>query len=76
MKIEWNEEKNRLNILVRGLDFADAHEIFEKPILISQDKRKDYGEDRFVGMGFIKGRVMVIVFTRRRPDIITYIPRI
>jgi uncharacterized DUF497 family protein len=61
---------------VRGLDFADAHEIFEKPILISQDKRKDYGEDRFVGMGFIKGRVMVIVFTRRRPDIITYIPRI
>ena len=73
MKFEWNEEKNRLNIRKHGLDFADAEEIFESPILISKDDRKNYGENRFVGMGYIKGRVMVLIFTKREPNIIRII---
>lgn len=73
MKFEWNEEKNRLNIKERGLDFADAHEIFKSEMLINQDNRMDYGEDRFIGIGYIRGRVMITVFTKREPNIIRII---
>lgn len=73
MKFEWNEEKNRLNIQERGLDFADAHEIFESIMLINQDNRRNYGEDRFIGIGYLRGRVMIIVFIKREPNIIRII---
>ena len=45
------------------MDFADAHQVFDAPMLIDVDDRKDYGEERFVGMGFLKNFVVVIVFT-------------
>lgn len=73
MKFEWNEEKNRLNIRKHGLDFFDAHKIFESPMLMNQDNRKDYGEDRFIGAGYINGRAMIIVFTKREPNTIRII---
>jgi len=73
MKFEWHEEKNRMNIQKHGIDFADAHEIFESTMLINQDSRINYGENRFIGVGYIRGRLMVIVFTKRKPNIIRVI---
>lgn len=73
MKFEWHEEKNFLNIRKHGIDFADAHEIFESTMLINQDSRMNYGEDRFVGIGYIRSRVMVIIFAKREPNIIRVI---
>lgn len=66
MKFEWNSKKNEINIRERGIDFADAKEMFEHDLLVIQDTRKNYGESRFIGMGYIQGRLMVIVFTKRR----------
>jgi len=63
---EWDESKNKTNIAKRDLDFADAWQIFDAPMLVRIDNRKDYGEKRFVGIGFLKNLVVVIVFTE--PD--------
>lgn len=63
MKFVWNELKNRENIRKHGIDFKDAVEIFRYPILTIIDNRLDYGEERWVGIGFMKGIVTVIVYT-------------
>jgi len=46
MKFEWDKRENQANIEKHGLDFADAHKVFEAPMLVKLDERKDYGEDR------------------------------
>jgi uncharacterized protein len=62
---EWDEIKNQTNIKRHGIDFHDAALVFEQPMLISPDDRKDYGERRFVGLGLLFEVVIVIVFTKR-----------
>ena len=73
MRFEWDKTKNERNIRDRSLDFADAPEMFGSPMLVLPDARKDYREDRYIGVGTGKGRVMVVVFTQRRPDVIRII---
>jgi uncharacterized DUF497 family protein len=65
VRFEWDEEKNRENIDKHGLSFADASEIFDGPMLTAPDTREDYGEDRLIGVGFLKNFVAVIVYTER-----------
>ncbi|WP_138502078.1 BrnT family toxin [Nostoc sp. PA-18-2419] len=66
MKFEWDEQKNQANIEKHGLDFADAPRMFNLPLRISLDERQNYGEDRWIGLGILDGRVVVVVFTE--PD--------
>jgi uncharacterized DUF497 family protein len=73
VNFEWDEEKRRANIIAHGLDFADSWEIFEGPMLVGSDERKDYGEDRWIGIGLLKAVVVVIVFTERGEDTIRVI---
>jgi uncharacterized DUF497 family protein len=73
MNFEWNEEKNEENIRKHHLDFADAREIFEAPMLVGIDARKDYGEIRQIGIVFLKNFIVVIVFTEQNNDIIRII---
>ena len=49
----------------RGLDFVEAERMFESPMLTALDTRQDYGEDRWIGVGFSNGRVLVVAFTER-----------
>jgi len=72
-QFEWDETKNRSNIRKHGFDFADAKQMFEGILLVHPDARKDYGENRWIGIGMIRGRVAVIVFTERGPQIIRVI---
>ena len=46
-----------------GIDFIDAIEMFQHPLLASIDKRNNYGEERWVGIGILKGIIAVIVYT-------------
>lgn len=46
MNFEWDKNKNETNIECHGIDFCDAYLIFEHPMLIKTDTRKDYGEKR------------------------------
>jgi len=72
-RFEWDENKNRQNIRKHGFDFADAEEMFGGILLFSPDVRKDYGESRWVGIGTIRGRTAVVVFTERGPETIRII---
>jgi uncharacterized DUF497 family protein len=69
MQFEWDEQKNRTNIRKHGLDFADAWEIFTLPMLTALDDREDYGEDRWIGIGMLKSRVVVIAYTEHQDTI-------
>jgi uncharacterized DUF497 family protein len=62
MQFQWDPKKNRENIRKHGLDFADAFEVFEGPLIARPDTRQDYGEERWQGIGNIHGRVVVVVF--------------
>ena len=73
MHFEWDEEKNKANIQKHGLDFADAREIFTAPILVALDDREDYSEDRWIGIGMLKSRTVVVLYTEPGEDIIRII---
>jgi uncharacterized protein len=55
-----------INIDKHGFDFADAHRIFDLPMVVELDERYDYGEDRLIGTGMLDGRFVVLVYTE--PD--------
>lgn len=66
MRFDWDPQKNQANIAKHELDFADTPKVFRLPLRISLDERQDYGEERWVGLGILDGRVVVVVFTE--PD--------
>jgi uncharacterized protein len=73
MRFEWDEAKNLENIRNHQIDFADVSEMFESSMLIEPDDRFDYGEDRWLGIGFLGNGIAVVVWTERRGDVIRVI---
>ncbi len=65
MEFEWDEGKRKENLRKHGIDFVDVPEAFEGPMLIRMDARTGYGEDRWIGLGYIQSRIIVICFTER-----------
>lgn len=63
MRFEWDERKNQSNLVKHGFDFADAVRIFNSPMLVEFDDRENYGEDRWIGIGILNERVVVVVYT-------------
>ncbi len=74
MRLIWDRRKNETNIEKHGLDFADAYKVFESPMMVGLDERKEYGEDRWIGIGLLdNNRVVVIVFTEPEENTIRVI---
>lgn len=73
MRFEWDERKNQRNIQKHGFDFSDAWQIFEEPIVDILDDRTEYGEDRWIGIGLLQARTVVVVYTERDDAIIRII---
>ena len=63
--IEFDPQKRFQTLLERGLDFARAGEIFSGTIHTFPDLRQSYGESRFITLGFLDGRLTVVVWTPR-----------
>lgn len=42
-------------------------------MLIPVDLKEDYGEERWIGIGFLRGRIVVVVFTEHGDDTIRII---
>lgn len=63
MKFILGKNKNQKNTQIHGIDFNDATIIFDFPMLTCVDNRFDYGEERWVGIGFLKWIIAVIVYT-------------
>ncbi len=65
MRFEWDEAKRRINLRRHGIDFVDALEVFDGVTLTVEDTRFDYGEIRYVTVGLLKDRVVVIAHTEQ-----------
>ena len=65
MKLEFDPAKRDKTLAERGLDFARASEIFDGLHLTGQDTRQEYTEDRFITVGHLEGRLVVLVWTPR-----------
>jgi hypothetical protein len=66
MRIEFDAAKRDQTLRERGLDMARADEIFAGATLTVADDRREYGEDRFITIGFLDARMVVAVWTARR----------
>lgn len=65
MKITFDEVKRKRTFLERRLDFAEAAEVFAGPTVTIEDVRRDYGETRWISMGLLGQRAVVLVWTQR-----------
>jgi uncharacterized protein len=65
MQISFDPGKRDATLAHRGLDFADAQEVFAGPAFERVDDRFDYGETRYITIGLLRGRLMVLVWTPR-----------
>ncbi|OYU11189.1 MAG: hypothetical protein CFE38_13535 [Comamonadaceae bacterium PBBC1] len=65
MRLEFDREKQERTLRERGLDFARAKEVFEGIHITGQDARLEYHEDRFITVGYLDGRLLVLVWTPR-----------
>ncbi len=61
MKFTWDEVKRQTNLQKHGLDFADAAKVFSGPMVLFEDQRENYGEQRMVGIGLLEYLVVLIV---------------
>jgi uncharacterized DUF497 family protein len=66
MEFEWDSSKAEANEEKHGVPFTLAGAVLDDPArLIIEDRRKDYGEERFAAFGAIDGRVFALAFTWR-----------
>ena len=69
MALEWDNNKNKINIDKHGIDFFDAHKIFQNPIITKIDDRTDYQEKRWIGIGKLEQVIVVLVYTQRGKNV-------
>ena len=65
MKITFDPRKRQLTLAERDLDLAQAGAVFAGPTLMHADDRADYGEARFITIGYLDERMVIVVWTRR-----------
>lgn len=73
MHFEWDEAKNEINLRKHGIDFADVKDMFDHPMLTVLDDREDYGEERWIGIGWIRAMMGVVVYVEHHEDVIRII---
>ncbi len=71
IRFTWNIKKNQQNCTKHGLNFEDAEHVFAGKTVSFEDDREDYNETRYITLGELKKRVVVIVHTER--DLMTRI---
>jgi uncharacterized DUF497 family protein len=65
VQITYDLAKRAWTLAERGLDFEDAPEVFAGTVADDIDERQDYGEIRNITAGFLRGRMVVLVWTLR-----------
>lgn len=68
MRITFDPAKRAKALSERGLDFADAAQVFAGVTLEVEDIRKNYGETRIICYGLLEGRFVVVGYTPRGAD--------
>jgi uncharacterized DUF497 family protein len=62
---DWDPDKAETNLAKHGVAFEAAADFDFTTSIIRLDNRTDYGERRWVAVGFIGRRLHVLVFTER-----------
>jgi hypothetical protein len=65
MEIIFDPAKRAKTLRERGIDFLDAAEVFAGKTATATDDRQDYGEVRWITVGYLRGRFVVLVWTER-----------
>jgi uncharacterized protein len=66
--MSYDPAKRRLNLRRHGIDLAECDGVFDKPMLTREDDREAYGEQRLISLGWLKRRVVVLVWTDREDE--------
>ena len=61
MQFVWDEAKRISNLEKHGLDFADAYRVFAGAMIVFEDMRESYCEQRMIGLGMLDSLVVVVV---------------
>ena len=69
MLFTWDENKRQSNLGKHGLDFVDAFQVFEGATFTFEDNRYGYGEQRFITLGLLGGRVVLLAHTEVADEI-------
>ena len=65
MDIEFDPDKRDKTMTERGIDFARAEEVFAGRHFTAEDQREDYEEPRYITVGKLDGRMVVMVWIPR-----------
>jgi len=65
MRVEFDPDKRNRTLAERGLDFARAREVFAGRHFTAEDAREAYNEPRYITVGKLDGRMVVMVWTPR-----------
>jgi len=69
MRYTWDEAKRQINLQKHGLDFVDAEKVFSTPVVLFEDVRDDYSEQRMIGIGLLDFLVVLIVHVESNEEI-------
>ena len=63
---EWNDDKAAQNFAAHGVTFDAARLAFEDAFgVVREDRRQNYGEDRFILLGMIQERLLAVCYAMR-----------
>ncbi len=65
VKVSFDADKRAVVLAERGIDMIDAAKVFAGPTATWMDDRFDYGEARWLTVGFLAGRVVLVAWTER-----------
>ena len=63
--LSYDLEKRERTLIERGLDFARVGELFAGHHFTLEDLRRDYPERRFISVGKLDRRMVIVVWTPR-----------
>ncbi len=69
MKYEWDENKRVANLAKHDVDFIDAEHFDWSSAMEASDDRFNYSEERWVALGFIGNRLLVLTYTVRDENV-------
>ena len=65
MEFDWDDKKDRANQRKHGVSFALAAEVFLDEHLHEKLDERSVDEERWIAVGLVDGREMVVAFTLR-----------
>jgi hypothetical protein len=66
----WDEAKGKSNLKKHGLDFKDAHLVYDDPDKLTYDSSRR-GERRLLDLSFaiVRERLLALIYTERGDDV-------